>query len=221
MFFCLFLSSAISTSNAAAAQERAADSRRQYLVEVIVFKHEGPDSSSGELWTAREFELPAPPQPKTAPNPIPVEYTELKHLNNALQALRTDARYRPLTYRAWLQPLSGRNQAPKVPISAPSSFRAGVYAMSKPLDGSLRVFESHLLFVEVDLTARFGHGEPSFTTARPGVDAGTPATFDRGPTAFRISEKRRVKLNEEHYFDHPKFGALVRVSRADTSATVQ
>jgi len=29
---------------------------------------------------------------------------------------------------------------------------------------------------------------------------------------YRLNEKRRFKLNETHYFDHPKFGMLARVS---------
>lgn len=29
---------------------------------------------------------------------------------------------------------------------------------------------------------------------------------------YRLNEKRRFKLNETHYLDHPKFGALIRVS---------
>lgn len=28
---------------------------------------------------------------------------------------------------------------------------------------------------------------------------------------FRMSEARRIKFNEEHYFDHPKFGAILKV----------
>lgn len=29
---------------------------------------------------------------------------------------------------------------------------------------------------------------------------------------YRLAEKRRLKLNETHYFDHPKFGLLVKIS---------
>jgi hypothetical protein len=29
---------------------------------------------------------------------------------------------------------------------------------------------------------------------------------------YRIAEKRRVLLDEVHFFDHPYFGALVKVS---------
>jgi hypothetical protein len=30
--------------------------------------------------------------------------------------------------------------------------------------------------------------------------------------AFRLSEKRRIRSSELHYFDHPRFGAIARVT---------
>lgn len=211
---------ALTCATPASAQQPADDTPRRYLVEVIVFKHEGHDSSSGERWAAPEFELPPASTPAASTDPLAVEYTELEHLARALRDLDADAQYRPLTYRAWLQSLSGRSQAPQVPLSAPSAYRAGVYAMSKPLEGWLRVFESHLLFVEIELTARFGPDRPSMATSRRPIDNAVSGNtvFASESTEFRISEKRRVKLNEVHYFDHPKFGAVVRVSRAEPTA---
>jgi hypothetical protein len=32
---------------------------------------------------------------------------------------------------------------------------------------------------------------------------------------FRLAEKRRIKLDEKHFFDHPKFGVLMQVSRLE------
>lgn len=32
---------------------------------------------------------------------------------------------------------------------------------------------------------------------------------------YRMSEKRRIKLDEKHFFDHPKFGILIQVSRLE------
>lgn len=51
--------------------------------------------------------------------------------------------------------------------------------------GYIKVYADDLLFINVDLD----------------VDG------------FRMQEKRRLKLNERHFFDHPKFGLLVQVSR--------
>ena len=36
--------------------------------------------------------------------------------------------------------------------------------------------------------------------------------YSQGPVIYRLNEKRRFKLNETHYLDHPKFGILARVS---------
>jgi len=32
---------------------------------------------------------------------------------------------------------------------------------------------------------------------------------------YQINEKRRIKLNERHFYDHPKFGVLMQVSRLE------
>lgn len=36
--------------------------------------------------------------------------------------------------------------------------------------------------------------------------------YSRGSVIYRLNEKRRFKLNETHYLDHPKFGILARIS---------
>ncbi len=41
------------------------------------------------------------------------------------------------------------------------------------------------------------------------------ANIDIDYKGFRMIEKRRLKLNEKHYFDHPKFGILLQVSRLE------
>lgn len=41
------------------------------------------------------------------------------------------------------------------------------------------------------------------------------ANIDLDYNGFRIKEKRRLKLNEKHFFDHPKFGLLMQVSRLE------
>jgi len=36
---------------------------------------------------------------------------------------------------------------------------------------------------------------------------------------FKMKENRRLKLNEKHFFDHPKFGILMQVSRLPKTPT--
>ncbi len=61
----------------------------------------------------------------------------------------------------------------------------------------------------------------------PGVVSGTVKFFTRQPylhldidlllqnSGADISGSRRIRLNESHYFDHPDFGVIARVSRAE------
>ena len=41
------------------------------------------------------------------------------------------------------------------------------------------------------------------------------ANIDLDYKGFRMKENRRLKLNEKHFFDHPKFGLLLQVSRLE------
>ena len=186
---------------------------KQYRVEVIVFKNQGPDSSGGELWS-KGLDLPqvtdpAPAQPLTATDQLSesVTFVELQHLREALAVLRKDSRFDVTVARAWLQPLTGKNSAVRVPVGLPGPLTGNVgataYTPPNTIGGTLKLYEHRLLFVNVDLTGRF-----------PTAMASDPATLaNPTPIDYHISETRRVKLNEVHYFDHPYLGAVVRVSR--------
>ena len=41
------------------------------------------------------------------------------------------------------------------------------------------------------------------------------ANLDLDYLGYRLVEKRRLKLDEQHFFDHPKFGILLQVSRLE------
>lgn len=58
------------------------------------------------------------------------------------------------------------------------------------LDGLLRFYFSRFLHVELNLTLQ----------------------DSAGGTAYRLAEHRRVRPQEIYYFDHPRIGALVRVT---------
>jgi len=72
--------------------------------------------------------------------------------------------------------------------SKPYSKSAAHIVDGAALNGWVKVFAKSLLFAHIDL-----------------VHNGT-----------RIKEKRRLKLNEVHYFDNESFGLLLRVSRSET-----
>lgn len=71
--------------------------------------------------------------------------------------------------------------------SLPYEESANFTVVETQLRGYIKVYADQLLFTNIDLDYQ----------------------------GFRMHEKRRLKLNEQHYFDHPKFGILMQVSRLE------
>lgn len=227
--FCLLAASLSVPVNA------SPDAERRYLVEVVIFKNLGPDSSDGELW-AKSFVLPPDdPTPENstvllgpagaipsierpantgdspgiASQPI-IDQPDLFHMVDILARLERSRRYEVLIRRAWTQPMRDRSDAIPVPMGINPALTANletamVYPPPTPVTGSVKMYEQRLLFIEVDVAARI----PTAPASDPDSLV-NPVEFE-----YRITETRRVKLNEVHYFDHPYFGVLVRVSRVE------
>lgn len=62
-------------------------------------------------------------------------------------------------------------------------------AAGSNLTGWVRLYTNTYLFAEIDLAMRDDTGQ-----------------------LIRLKQRRRVKFNEVHYFDHPKFGVVVTIS---------
>lgn len=62
---------------------------------------------------------------------------------------------------------------------------ANYRVIEQDINGWIKIYASQLLFANIDLDY----------------------------LGYRLNEKRRLKLNERHFFDHPKFGLLIQVSR--------
>lgn len=64
--------------------------------------------------------------------------------------------------------------------------QAATYMIAEPLlQGHIKVYAEQLLFTNIDIDFN----------------------------GYHLTEKRRLKLDEKHFFDHPKFGVLMQVSR--------
>lgn len=201
-------------------------SRKQYRVEVIAFQYQGPDSSSGEEFDRLVVEnyLPGTRFDMGEYNRVreTVSFTQPVRLRDALQRLRGRPQYSVLAASAWVQPLLSQSQAVDVPLgdfSVTGSGSSG-QSTSPQVAGTVRIYGGQLLFADFDLRVtlprRPGAGAAS------GQSAGAPSTgggnfgrtrLDDGLRTFRISERRRIKLNEVHYFDHPHIGAVLSVTR--------
>ena len=220
------------------AQARAVD---WYRVEVVVFAHTEPDAAE-EWW----YEAPGlPPRAQTislltataapaagAVTEAParqrlVPYLALPRqeyrLAGVRRALAQSREYRPLLHLAWQQPglnaeevraVRLHNMRRALPASPQQSQTGETPAAPQYLPpvqdftGQVRLRAARFLHLDVDL-AYFpdlsGQPQPLSVPPRQRADY------------VRLTESRRIKLEQLHYFDHPLFGVIIQVSR-QTSA---
>jgi len=97
--------------------------------------------------------------------------------------LESDGHYRVLAHQHWQQTIDAKTIAKPVAITATNSVE---------LEGTIRFFMSRHLHLDINLLFR-------------------DASAGSSGTVYRLSEQRKLKSQETHYFDHPKLGVLVRV----------
>jgi len=169
--------------------QAATTSTNLYDVEVVVFENRQPDLEGNELWTKVPTGTPA--VPKEEPLTIGEKPAEDSPLSTAVAALEKSGQHPVLTHIHWQQGVDAKSVSVPVKIT---NAAAG-------LDGTLRFYLSRFLVLEMSLTLRTAPAGGIFTVA---TESETPV--------YRLAEPRRIKVSEINYFDHPKFGALVRVS---------
>jgi hypothetical protein len=165
-----------------------------YEIEVVVFENRLSDLESGELWT-RGREKPASAE-KDEPVSIGEKPPVDSSLSAAATALESSGRHHVLAHLRWQQSAEAKSVSKPVKIN-----NAG-----GGLDGSLRFYLSRFLILDLNLALR--------EMQSGGIFSGVS---EKNAVVYRLNEPRRIKISETHYFDHPKFGALVRVSPAKTT----
>jgi hypothetical protein len=106
-------------------------------------------------------------------------------LFGAAAALSKDGHYRVLAHQHWQQPAEARSETRAVRVQ-----------VANVLDGTFKFYLARFLYLDVNLALQ------------DSATAGKPEAL-----TYRLNEHRRVKIQETHYFDHPKFGVLVRVTQ--------
>ncbi len=166
----------------------AAPSTNVYEIEVVVFENRIPDLEGDEHW-ARDPDKSASTDMNDA-----VSVGEKPAADSALSAtaaaLESSGRHHVLAHLRWQQSAEAKS------VSKPVK----VVSTDGALEGALRFYLSRFLLLDVNLTLR------------EAASGGMPGGAGQIAPAYRLAEARRVKSSETHYFDHPKFGALVRVS---------
>lgn len=173
-----------------AALAAAPSAPSTYEIEVLVFENRLPDLDGAEQWGVSRSN----PVQEAANAIVLGAVPTGSDLAGVAAGLQNDARYRLLTHRRWIQAAENK------PASSPVLVRTD----NHEIDGYVRFYMSRFLHVEVSLVFQ----------PQAAVLGGT----DPIPTPYRLTEQRRIKTRELHYFDHPKFGALVRIVPATAAA---
>jgi hypothetical protein len=121
---------------------------------------------------------------------------ELK-LGNEYRKLRAIAAYEPVLHMGWVQP--GLPEGDSVPFDLKTLGLLNLH-------GTVRVHLSRFLHITLDLTYQAADTAASPLGSTDGLDEIALAP------QYRLTATRSARSNELHYFDHPAFGVLVRVT---------
>jgi hypothetical protein len=200
----------------------------QYEVEILVFENLNfdpteerfeatPDGFADDAAALREVPVfddtnfgPLAPVNVVPPQPVdplaaqlaealrirPLKPEELK-LGNEFTKLRASAAYRPLVHAGWVQP--------GLPEADAEPFDFKMLGLLNPR-GTVRVHLSRFLHITLDLTYQADGTLAPGVTAADGLDELVLAP------RYHLVAERNARSNELHYFDHPAFGVLVRVT---------
>jgi hypothetical protein len=128
---------------------------------------------------------------------VPLRPEELK-LTSEYRRLQAIAAYEPLAHFGWVQP--GLAEADSTPFDLKTLGVANPY-------GTVRV---HLGTVRLHLTLDLTYQATAPVT--PSQSAGDGLDEIALAPQYRLRATRSARSNELHYFDHPAFGVLVRVT---------
>ena len=165
----------------------------QYDVELLIFSH-AVVYSGGEQWREEAIQ-PAPRlttlgvnEAETGFHPLPSTSWQLKGSDGRL---RNSSQYNLLWHTRWRQPANTAANATAVNIYSDGAIESGA------LSGWA---EFHV--------GRYPHLALDLVLQPPAKETFSPVDSHYN---FHLSETRRLKNGEIHYYDHPAFGALAIV----------
>lgn len=110
--------------------------------------------------------------------------------------------YEPVLWAGWTQDAIDADLSPELPLRRLGNAPADI-------DGTLKLYLSRFLHLVVDLTL----------TERSNVmPAMSRELLQAQSVHLRINEDRIMKSGDLRYYDHPKFGLLAKVTRAEQEA---
>jgi len=167
---------------------------KSYDVEIVIFTVRRP-GDNGEQWS-----IPSPEETGPAGiynigeiSELPVDSYRLNGISNGL---RQSSAYAVVFHKAWRQPAYDNASAVGYPVHTIAGNGRN------NIEGSIRLTRERFLHLDADLMM----GAKGSHTAVDDLNA--PYTFP----VFTLREKRRIRSNVVHYFDHPRFGMIATVT---------
>ena len=167
---------------------------KSYDVEIVIFTFRHP-GDNGEQWPMLlpQETGPAGIYSSDQISELPVDTYRLNGISNGL---RQSSAYAVVFHKAWRQPAYDNANAVGYPVHAVAG------SGRNNIEGSVRLTRERFLHLDANLLMV---PESSHNTV---VDLNTPYTSP----VFELREKRRIKSNVIHYFDHPRFGMIATVT---------
>ncbi|MEQ1488878.1 MAG: CsiV family protein [Methylotenera sp.] len=162
-----------------------------YKVEVIVFEQKQRGTEVFEQTTST-LQVPSSVIEVTAINdPMQISLLEepLSGLNAVYAQITQQAHYNVLLKKAWVQ-VNNNQFSPAV------HFQSG----DRSLNGYISLMTAGAMSMQVDIeymSAKENHYSQSMGAS---------------PIVYRLTQKRPLKFNESHYFDHPVIGVIMQVT---------
>ncbi|MDD9799507.1 MAG: CsiV family protein [Gammaproteobacteria bacterium] len=116
--------------------------------------------------------------------------------------------YRVLRYMSWVQPAAEKEKVDAVDLSTP-----GLADIDREpeLSGAAHVYVIQP-YLQAELDLRYLSGGEGGQNQVRSVHSAYGLSLQKH-RAHRMRQQRRIKLNEINYYDHPRFGVLMVVSR--------
>jgi hypothetical protein len=190
----------VATLTASAQQATTPPVLQNYDVELLIFRTLNPNASPEE-WSmeaaaaGQRLAIPEDePSPFASNEPAPTTtatYPALPPAKFKLQAiadtLKRSRNYQPLAHFGWTQPGYPRDEAKYLPINSLVPAGSG-------LVGQVALSRGRYLHLTLDLV----------------YDA--PGAAGEGTQRFVLRQSRRMRSNERHYLDSPRFGVIAIVT---------
>lgn len=138
-----------------------------------------------------------------------IQPATIESLINAASRLNRSSRYQVYYHNAWQQPI----------MTKPSSKAIKVHSDNDLIEGDIRLYKATYLHAALDLWLK--QNTAPITPINSWSDLSPDGEVIEAPRNPHLKESRRVRSKKLYFFDHPKMGALLKLTPIETPEAVR